>query len=50
MGAHLNVKINCADFDDKAFVVDMLAKASDLEAKTRLKETDILNIVNGKIG
>jgi len=50
MGAHLNVKINCADFDDKAFVDEMLAKASDIEAKTRLKETDILNIVNGKIG
>jgi glutamate formiminotransferase / formiminotetrahydrofolate cyclodeaminase len=50
MGAHLNVKINCADFDDKAFVDEMLTKASNIEAKTRLKETDILNIVNEKIG
>jgi glutamate formiminotransferase/formiminotetrahydrofolate cyclodeaminase len=50
MGAHLNVKINCAGFKDTAFLEKTLSQAADIETKTRTKEAEILNIVNDKIG
>jgi glutamate formiminotransferase/formiminotetrahydrofolate cyclodeaminase len=49
MGAHLNVKINCAGFKDTAYVEKMLSQATEIETKTRAKEAKILNIVNEKI-
>ncbi|HXU28782.1 MAG TPA: glutamate formimidoyltransferase [Bacteroidia bacterium] len=50
MGAFMNVRINAAGYDDKAFVSDVVAKGKDLENKTIALETEILKIVNEKIG
>ena len=50
MGAFLNVKINAAGLTDKAFAADIVNKGKEIEAKTQLLETEILKIVNGKIG
>ncbi len=50
MGAFLNVKINAAGLSDKSFAADIVSKGKEIEAKAQLLETEILNIVNGKIG
>lgn len=50
MGAFMNVRINASGYDDKAFVNDIIAKGKDLENKTIALETEILKIVNEKIG
>ena len=50
MGAFLNVKINAAGLTDKAFAADIVNKGKEIEAKTQLLETEILKMVNGKIG
>lgn len=50
MGAFMNVRINAAGYDDKNFVNDIIAKGKDIENKTVALETDILKIVNEKIG
>lgn len=49
MGAYLNVKINAADVEDKAFVEDKLKQGSDIEQQTIALEAEILKIVNEKI-
>ena len=50
MGAFMNVRINAAGYDDKAFVSDVVAKGKDIENKTIALEIAILKIVNEKIG
>lgn len=49
MGAFLNVKINCKDFNDTEFVTDILSKGEVLMAEAIAKETEILKITKGKI-
>ena len=49
MGAFLNVKINCKDYNDKKFVKDILAKCNKLINKTINLEKEILEITNSKI-
>ncbi|WP_430810269.1 MULTISPECIES: glutamate formimidoyltransferase [unclassified Carboxylicivirga] len=49
MGAYLNVKINAAGLDDKAYVEKVLADGKAIEDKAIQEEKDILEIVNGKI-
>jgi len=49
LGAFLNVKINCKDFDDTEFVTDILAKGEAVMAEAIAKETEILKITNDKI-
>jgi len=49
MGAYLNVKINCANLEDKAFVAEILAKGAEIERQAIVKEKEILEIVGGKI-
>lgn len=49
MGAYLNVKINAADVEDKAFVEEKLKQGADIEAQTIALETEILKVVNDKI-
>ena len=48
-GAFLNVKINCKDFDDTAFVTDILTKGEALVKKAVTKEDEILKITHEKI-
>lgn len=45
-GAWLNVKINCAGYDDKAYVEQILKSCDELIAKTTAKETEILSVVH----
>ncbi len=50
MGAFMNVRINAAGYNDKAFVDDVIAKGRELEHKTITTEATILKVVNEKIG
>ena len=50
MGAFMNVKINCAGFDDKDYVDQMIAKAQEIENKTIALESEIIKLTNEKIG
>ncbi len=50
MGAFMNVRINAAGYDDKTFVHDIILKGKEIEKKTIALETEILKIVNDKIG
>ena len=49
IGAFLNVKINCGDCDDKAFVEDILKKGQQLVDNTCALEEAIMKITNSKI-
>lgn len=50
MGAFMNVRINAAGYDDKAYVTDIVAKGKAIEEKTIALEAEILKVVNTKIG
>jgi len=50
MGAFMNVRINAGGYNDKNFVNDIIAKGKDIENKTIAAESQILKIVNEKIG
>lgn len=50
MGAFLNVRINAAGYNDKAFVADILARGREIENKCIVLESTILKLVNEKIG
>jgi len=50
MGAFMNVRINAAGYDDKAFVNEIIGKGRDVENKAITLESEILQIVNEKIG
>lgn len=50
MGAFLNVRINAAGYDDKAYVSDILARGQEIENKCIALESTILKLVNEKIG
>ncbi len=50
MGAFMNVRINAAGYNDKAFVGNVIAKGKEIEDKTRVLEEQILKVVNEKIG
>ena len=49
IGAFLNVKINCRDCEDKAFVEDVLKKGEQLVDDTCALEDEIMKITNSKI-
>ncbi len=48
-GAYLNVRINSGELADKAYVEEILSKASNLLRETLAKETDILNLIESRI-
>ena len=50
LGAFMNVRINAAGYDDKAFVDEVLEKGREIQEKTIRAEVEILTIVNNKIG
>ncbi len=50
MGAFMNVRINAAGYDDKSFVNYIVAEGNNIEQKTIALESEILKIVNAKIG
>ena len=49
MGAFLNVKINSASLEDKAYIEEVLSKGKEIEEKAIAMEKEILHIVNAKI-
>ena len=49
MGAFLNVKINCANLDDRHVVEDYLSRGKALEDRANALEREILAIVEGKM-
>ena len=50
MGAFMNVRINASGYEDKTFVNDIISKGKEIENNTVTLETEILKIVNKKIG
>ena len=50
MGAFMNVRINAAGYDDKEYVNDLIARGKEIENKAIELETEILKVVNEKIG
>lgn len=50
MGAFLNVKINASGLKDKVFVDDIMSRSLEIQSKAISLETEILAIVNTKIG
>ena len=49
IGAFLNVKINCGDCEDKAFVRDVLKRGQQLVDDACALEDEIMEITNSKI-
>lgn len=50
MGAFMNVRINAAGYEDKAFVAETVKKGKAIEEKAMQMESDIIKLVNAKIG
>ena len=50
MGAFMNVRINASGLDDKKFVDEIISKGKLIEKQTIAAETEILSLVNEKIG
>ena len=50
MGAFMNVRINATKYDDKTYVAEIIQKGKDIQSNTLRVETEILEIVNQKIG
>ena len=50
MGAFMNVRINASGYNDKAYVADMIAQGKAIETAVIAGETEVLQIVNEKIG
>lgn len=50
MGAFLNVKINAAGLIDKQFVNEITTRAEIIQAQAMAMESEILQLVNSKIG
>ncbi len=50
MGAFLNVKINAAGLKNKQLAEDFIQKGNEIEAKAIAMESEILKVVNEKIG
>jgi glutamate formiminotransferase/formiminotetrahydrofolate cyclodeaminase len=49
LGAQLNVRINAAGLADRATAERLCAEAAEIAAQAQIAETEVLEIVNGKI-
>lgn len=49
-GAFMNVRVNAASLDDRIYVKETLSKGKEIEDKAIALETEILKIVDGKLG
>jgi glutamate formiminotransferase/formiminotetrahydrofolate cyclodeaminase len=49
-GAWLNVKINASGYEDKAYIQQVLAQGETMLTEAIVKEKDILQLVDTKIG
>jgi glutamate formiminotransferase/formiminotetrahydrofolate cyclodeaminase len=50
IGAFMNVRINAAGYEDKGFAADMIARGKAIEDRAIALETEIVRLVNEKIG
>jgi glutamate formiminotransferase/formiminotetrahydrofolate cyclodeaminase len=49
IGAHMNVRINAAGFNDKAFLEDILGRAAKIEKDAIALEAEVIELVNKAI-
>ncbi|MFN8152913.1 MAG: glutamate formimidoyltransferase [Bacteroidia bacterium] len=49
IGAHMNVRINAAGFNDKAFLEDILGRAAKIEKEAIALEAEVIALVNKAI-
>jgi glutamate formiminotransferase/formiminotetrahydrofolate cyclodeaminase len=49
IGAFLNVKVNASGLKDKGYVEDILGKGTEMVAKAKVTEEEILKLVYNKI-
>ena len=49
IGAFMNVKINCADFEDQGFVNDVMSKGEEIQNKVVDLEKEIIELVEKEI-
>jgi glutamate formiminotransferase/formiminotetrahydrofolate cyclodeaminase len=49
IGAFMNVKINAAGYNDKDFIISIVAQGNELEQRAIILEKEIIEIVNAKI-
>lgn len=49
MGAFMNVKINCKDLDDKAYVDDIIARGAKIQEKAQVMEAEIVAMTESKL-
>lgn len=49
LGAFMNVKINCGDYEDKAFVEKIIADGNEIQSKTIALEAEIIALVEEKM-
>jgi glutamate formiminotransferase/formiminotetrahydrofolate cyclodeaminase len=50
LGAFMNVKINASGYKDKDYVLDIIYRGNEIERRAIALETEIIEMVNGKIG
>jgi glutamate formiminotransferase/formiminotetrahydrofolate cyclodeaminase len=50
IGAYMNVRINAADYKDKAFITDLITRGAAIQANAIALEAEIIDLVNEKIG
>ena len=50
IGAFMNVKINAAGYNDKEYLIKIIAEGNDLELNAMALEQEIIELVNSKIG
>jgi glutamate formiminotransferase/formiminotetrahydrofolate cyclodeaminase len=50
MGAFMNVRINASGYSDKTYIENVISKGKEIENKAIELESEILKIVNEKIG
>ena len=50
IGAFMNVRINATGYNDKTFTNDIITRGADIETQTIALETEILKLVDEKIG
>ncbi len=50
IGAFMNVRINASGYSDKTYIDNLISKGKEIENKAIQLETEILKIVNEKIG
>jgi glutamate formiminotransferase/formiminotetrahydrofolate cyclodeaminase len=49
-GAFMNVKINCASYNDKAFTAAVIEKGNSIEQRARQMEKEVMELITKAVG